>query len=295
MQAEAIEADEGELSLYFATAPGTLADLEVVAAAAIQWAQGLKVAAAAVDPEYEYRVSLVAARSGSSNWIARLERSSVNKSARRIERGWKKLPLVMRLGIDLAVAIPVTIKLTYEYWTGHDGFSEAQKREMREIYEKAGSHEAVQGHGRAIYRAAQRDPKITAIGTGVPHGSDWKPASTVPANRFAEADGLFEPEQSAAGERVVPQTLDVILVTPRLENAQRAWTFRQEGLPGTFNAIMKDRRFLAALDRSGIRESLRANIPMRIRLEIRQREVDGEWRVARQGRVVSEVISPKAG
>jgi len=53
LEAELMEADSGELSLYFDTAPNELADLEVVAAAAIQWAQGLKAAATAVDPDYD--------------------------------------------------------------------------------------------------------------------------------------------------------------------------------------------------------------------------------------------------
>lgn len=288
---EAFEADDGELSLYFDTQAGELADLEVTAAAAIQWAQGLKAAAAAVDPDCIYRVSLVAAKPGSSNWIARLERSAPNQALKRVATGWKKVPLILRLGIGLAVVIPTTAKPTIDYWFGDDGFTETQKRELREIYEKAASAEPVKAHQKAIYQAAPRDRKITGIGTGIPKGDDWKPP-TVPANQFAEANGLFERQEEIPSERVVPQTLDVILVTPRLENAPRTWTFRQEGLPGTFNAAMKDKKFLAALDRSAVRETFRLNIPMRIRLEIKQQLVDGEWKVTRQGRSVVEVLSP---
>jgi hypothetical protein len=58
---------------------------------------------------------------------------------------------------------------------------------------------------------------------------------------------------------------------------------------------MTDARFLAALDREGIRETLRANIPMRTRLEIKQEKTGGEWKVARRGRRVVEVISPAVG
>lgn len=287
-----MDADSGELSLYFDTAPGELADLEVAAAAAIQWAQGLKAAALAVDPDCEYRVSLVAAKPGSSNWIAKVERSKANQAAKQVAAGWKKVPLIMRLAIGLAVVIPTTAKPTLDYWVGDDGFSETQKKELAEIYEKAAKDDAVTAHRRSMYKVAPRDRKITGIGTGVPTTDDWKPAKTIPANRFAEADGLFELQPEEPSERTVPQTLDVVLVTPRLENAPRVWTFRQEGLPGTFNALMKDRRFLAALEQSAIRETLRSNIPMKIRLEIRQRNIDGEWKVTRQGRTVVEVLSP---
>jgi len=292
MTDELTESDNGELSLYFDTAPGELADLEVAAAAAIQWAQGLKAAALAVDPTNEYRVSLVAAKPGSSNWIAKIEQSKPNQVAKTVVRGWKKVPLIMRIGIGLAVVIPTTAKPTLDYWLGKDGFSDTQKKELKDVYEKAAKDEAVKGHRQAIYKIAPRDRKITAIGTGVPQGENWKPEQTVPSSQFPEADGLFEPQQEAADERTIPQTLEVVLVTPRLENAPRAWTFRQEGLPGTFNAVMKDKKFLAALDRSGIRETLRANIQMKIRLQIKQTLVDGEWKVSRRGRSVVEVLSP---
>ncbi|MEP9376171.1 hypothetical protein ABLE91_05615 [Aquabacter sp. CN5-332] len=289
---EVADGDNGELSLYFATEMGELADLEVAATAAIQWAQGLRAAAAVVDPTCLYRVSLVAAKPGSSNWIAKIERSGPNQAVKRVVEGWKKVPAILRLAMGLAVVIPTTAKPTLDYWLGDDGFTETQKRELRELFEKASGAETVKAHRKAMYQVAPRDKKITAIGTGIPEGENWKPRATIPANQFPEADGLFELEEDKQKERTIPQVLEVVLVTPRLENAPRSWTFRQEGLPGTFNAVMRDKRFLAELDKSGIRERLRANIPMTIRLEIKQQLVGDEWKVARQGRSVVEVISP---
>lgn len=56
---------------------------------------------------------------------------------------------------------------------------------------------------------------------------------------------------------------------------------------------MTDRDFLQALDQpGGIRETIRANIPMRIELEIDQKKVGGEWKVKQRGRRVVKVISP---
>lgn len=295
------EYDEGMLAFYLATEPGELPDLEVAASAAIQWAKGLKAAAIAHDPTAEYRVRLVAARPGSSNWIAKLEelretveRSPANQAAERIKSGWQKVPLIVRAGIGLAVVIPLTAKPTIDYWFGSDGFTETQKREMEDIYRRVVDEPNVKAHRRAIYKEAPRDRKITGIGTGIPTGDDWKPKNILPSNRFAEADGLFEPEAAKEErERTIPQTLDVILVTPRLENARRAWSFRQEGIPGTFNAEMTDGKFLEALDRpGGIRETIRANIPMKIEMEIDQEKVAGEWKVKRRGRRIVKVISP---
>ena len=295
---------DGTLAFYIATKPGELPDLEVAAAAAIQWAQGLKAAAAVLDPSVEYRVTLVAARPGSSNWIAKLEQlrqsleaSAANQAVEKAKGQWQKVPLIARVGLGLAVVVPLTAKPTIDYWIGNDGFSETQKREMMEIYEKVAKDPSVSAHRKKIYKEAPRDRKITGIGTGVPTGDDWKPRNTLPANQFAEADGLFEPQKAVNddSERVISQTLDVILVTPRLENARRTWTFRQEGIAGTINAEMADKKFLAALEKAGVRETLRANIPMRIRLEIKQKKVDGEWKVPPRGRKVVEVVSPTVG
>jgi hypothetical protein len=168
---------------------------------------------------------------------------------------------------------------------------------MEDIYRRVVDEPAVKAQRRAIYKEAPRDRKITGVGTGVPTGDDWKPKNILPANRFAEADGLFELQAvEEERERTIPQTLDVILVTPRLENARRAWTFRQEGIPGTFNAEMTDTNFLQALERpGGIRETMRANIPMKIELEIDQEKVGEEWKVKQRGRRIAKVISPAVG
>ncbi|ABS68839.1 hypothetical protein Xaut_3611 [Xanthobacter versatilis] len=286
-------ADAGELSLYFDTKPGQLADLEVVAAAAIQWAQGLKAAASIADPTWEYRVSLVAAKPGSSNWIAKIERSKANDLAQQVVDGWKKVPVIFRLAIGLAVVVPTSAIPTLNYYMGNDGFSETQKRELIEIFEKTSKTDAVKMHRQQMYKEAPRDRKITGIGTGVPTSDDWRPAVTIPSDQFAEADGLFDVRDDKPMARTIPQILDVVLVTPRLENAPKAWTFRQEGIPGTFNAVMKDKKFLAALERSEIHETLRANIPMRVRLQIKQKYIDGEWKVISRGRSVVEVLSPR--
>jgi hypothetical protein len=57
---------------------------------------------------------------------------------------------------------------------------------------------------------------------------------------------------------------------------------------------MKDKEFLAALEGDKVHERFRADVPMRVRLEIKQCLVDGEWKVRRRGRAVVKVISPTA-
>jgi len=284
---------EDTICLYLGLKPEQIVDLEVAAKAAIEWARAVKAAAIAADPSNEYRVSLVSAEPGSSRWLAKIEQSKANQIAKDIKSHWENVPLVMRLAVALIVAVPVTAKPTLDYYLGRDGFSETQLQELEAVMVRVVGDPAVKTHRQQMYREVQRDRNIIGVGGGVPDGPDWRPPEMIPATRFAEADGLFEPkEDGQEGARTLEKTLDVILVTPRLENARRAWTFRQEGIPGTFRAEMKDVEFLEALESSGIQERLRANIPMRIRLKIKEVFVNGGWKVKRRGRSVVEVLSP---
>lgn len=283
----------GAISLYLDLAPNATVDLEVAATMAIQWSRAVKAAGIAIDPEYEYRVSLIAAKPGSSNWLAKIERSRINQAVQRIHDGWERLPLILRLTIALAVVVPTTAVPTWEYWTDSASFSQTQLEQMEEAFKKATDDPAVKEHKRKMFKDALRDPKITGIGGGVPSHPDWKPDQTVPANQFAEAEGLFEPQEGDLTERTLTQVLDVILVAPDLENAHKTWVFRQQGIPGNIRAIMKDDQFLAGLEQSAVKESLRTEIPMTIRLEIKEQMVDGQWKVKRRGRSVVKVLSPK--
>ncbi len=281
------------LSFYLGVEEGEYADLEVAAAAAIEWSQAIRAAAQILYPDDDIRVELIAAREGSSNWLARIQRSKINQAAERMQRGWKTLPLIMRLALGLVVVVPATAKPTWEYWTNAEGFSDQQKKEMKEIFDEVSGHPSVEAPKRKMYRTLQRDRKITGVGTGIPDSSEWRPQALVPANQFAEADGLFAVQSPDPEERVLTSVLDVILVAPTLEDAERVWIFKQEAVPGRFGAIMKDRRFLAALSHKAVKEQFRTDIRMAIRLEVRQHFVDGEWKAKRKGRSVVEVISPQ--
>lgn len=286
-------ADRKPIVLYFDLKPEKHIDLEVAAAAAIEWCRTVKAAASAVDPNYRYHVSLIAAEPGSSRWLADIERSPINQISKEIKAGFDEVPLILRYAVGAAAFVIVTGIPTLNYYFGNDELSEDQLKQIQTVMETVLDNREVTAHRKAMYREVQRDPNIVGLGGGVPDRPDWRPPEMIPARRFAEADGLFELEEFVAeGERTLLKTLDVILVNPWLENAQRAWTFRQEGIPGTFKASMKDAKFLAALDKSVIQERLRLNIPMTIELEIRETLVNGEWRVKRRGRSVVRVLSP---
>ncbi|OYX72940.1 MAG: hypothetical protein B7Y81_04270 [Caulobacter sp. 32-67-35] len=81
-----------------------------------------------------------------------------------------------------------------------------------------------------------------------------------------------------------------MLVRPTLTHTQRPWTFKVEGLP-EFEAIMRDPVVLEAIG-SGNYMEMREGIPMRLRLEVKEELVDGEWKVQRGGRSVVRVLAP---
>ena len=273
------------VALYFQLESGQRADLEAVSAASIAWAQAIRAAASAIDPEAEIRLELIGANKGSMRVLTAIERR-----VQRLQDGWTKWPLTVRLGLGLAVFITTTGYPTYEHYFGDEGFSELEKKELSEIVAKAQSAPGFDMPKRQMFKAVEKDRKI--VGVGVASGAEEPPKLIVPRSQFAERSGLWELQSDAQDrQRIVGLTLDVVLVAAQFENAPRSWTFRQEGLP-PFTAIMKDKRFLDAMERNEVRERLRMKIPMTIRLEVREVFKNGDWMVGRKGQSVVEVIAP---
>ena len=299
MASELVTADPSEmLGFYVAVRDGQFADLEIVASAAISWAQSIKAAAAVIYPQETIRVSLIAAEPGSSRWLARIEQSNVNKLAEEAKTKWQKVPAIIQFTIGLAVAWPTTIVPAIDYYGQQIwevaralGLDDQEIADATVKADTARSNPSVEAPQKQVFKTLQRDPNITGVASGIPIGKGWKPP-LIPASQFAEADGLFSNPEPEPFERTLPLTLDVFLVTPQLVKEPKTWRFRQEGLP-PFGAVMRDKVFLAALDRNEIRESMRTNIPMKIKIEVRQRLIDGEWTDVQRTRAVVEVISPK--
>lgn len=288
------------LGFYVGVREGEFADLEVVAAAAISWVQSVKAAAMLLCPEETIRVSLIAAEPGSSRWLAKIERSTSNQIAENAKQKWQRLPAIVQMTIGLAIAWPITIVPTYNFYRDQIaaaakalGLTGDQVEKATKKADKIRAAPSVENPQKQTFRTLQRDPKITGVASGIPIGSAWKPP-LIPASQFAEADGFFQISEAAPHERILPLKLDVLLVSPRLENAAKTWRFRQEGLPA-FGAVMRDKTFLAALDRNEVRESMRTKIPMTIMIEVKQRMINGEWKDVPRTRSVVRVIAPKVG
>ena len=147
----------------------------------------------------------------------------------------------------------------------------------------------MQNANRKFYRTIERDPSIVAV--GVKEKPDSEPFIMVPSEHFAEAGGLWSPEDEGLPERVTRPIVEVVLVKPALVHTPRAWTFKPDGLP-EFEAVMRDPLVLAAIQEQGLPERLREGIPMTLRLEVREVYADGKWRLVRGGRSVIRVLHP---
>ncbi|MBZ9983999.1 hypothetical protein LB521_22960 [Mesorhizobium sp. BR-1-1-8] len=282
---------DGHLSLYFTLKEGEKADLEVVAAAAIQWVEALRAAAREIVPEAQIKVELVDAQESSLRFNTVLDWAE--EQLARIEEGTGKHRRLAKLAIALAVFVPVTGYPTYEFYFGDQptlSLSEEDRLRIDGFLERTRNLPEVEEKRRKMFRTLERDPSIS--GVGVAEGRKDPPAVLVPSKEFAERGGLWAIQDDVVDKRTLWPVLDVALIGPVLLNKPRAWTFQPEGLP-EFKAMMKDKRFLAALDESHVREQLRTGIPMTIRLKVDEIKENGVWTVKRGGRSVVEVISPR--
>lgn len=282
-------AREDAISLHFGLASGESADLEVIASATLQWIGAIQAAAHALDPEAQVKVAIIDADQSSLRLNTIL--SWAEDQLARLDRGSSKYPRLRKLAVALAIFLIIDAPLTFDHYTGETTtieLSEDDRRRLDEFLEKIRRTPDFPQPRQGFFRELERDPSISSV--EVSEGPDTPSLVSVPRAEFPERGGLWVMEE-AEQERTIHHILDVVLISPVLINEPRAWHFAQEGLP-EFRAIMKDRRFLAALEQQHVQERLRTGIRMRIQLEIKEYWKDNAWKVRRKGRSVTQVISP---
>jgi hypothetical protein len=284
---------DGSVSLYFQLKPGEKADLEVVASAALAWVEGLRASAKALDPDAEVSVELIDADESSLilNAILKWFENSVEPKLERLAKGGDRLPRTKRLAITLAAFLIITGPETFDFYFGKEKYTEEDRKDLHELLALARENKDVQVARKRFYRAVERDPSITAVGVKDAH--DAEPIAVVPGRLFPEGGGLWEQEEDTVRERITRPEMDVVLVKPALVHTPRAWTFKPDGLP-EFEAVMRDPQVLDAM-RTGLPQSMREGITMRVRLEVKEVFVDGQWKLVRGGRSVTKVIGPSPG
>lgn len=281
--------NEGALSLHFGLKKGKKADFEVLSAAAIAWVETIRAVAHAIDPDTDVKVELVDAHEGSINFntIVNWYKRSIEEPVEAIGRGYDKLPRARRIALGIVPFLVVTGIPTAAFYMNLD---EDERAEIDQIKSKAEAHPAVETAKRKFFRTVEREPIITSV--GVKEAPDAEPLVVVDGSRFAEAGGLWSEEEEDVQERVTQLLLDVVLVKPALVHTPRSWTFKPDGLP-EFDAVMRDPVVLQAIEQKGLPDRVKEGFPMTLRLEVREVQIDGQWKQVRGGRSVVRVLSPK--
>ncbi|TAX45965.1 hypothetical protein ELI02_30110 (plasmid) [Rhizobium leguminosarum] len=277
------------MSLYFDLKKGEKADLEVVAQAAIDWVAALRAVAYEIDPNTSIRVEIVDAVEGSLSLNTVLD--FLEAQAAKFDDGAGQHWRLKKIAIALAVFVVFTGVPTYDFYFGDDTkeLSVEDRKRIDELIELTKNKSAVEEKKREFFKVLERDPSIKGVGVTEKRGRI--PAVIIPSTEFAERSGLWQIyTEGEPKKRTSYQIIKVQLIAPALVNKARSWRFQAPGMP-EFSAVMKDRKFLAALEENHLEEHLRIGIPMTLRLQIEEKSEGGIW--VPKKRMITEVISPK--
>jgi hypothetical protein len=244
-----------------------------------------------LDPQSQIRIELIDAEESSLRLNAILD--WVETQLAQIQEGAGRYPRIAKLAIAMAVFVPTVGIPTYDFYFGLEktlALNKEDRRLLNELLERTKKNPEVKAREKKFFKTLERDSSIS--GAGISEGHKDKPIIIVPADQFAERGGLWAIVDEEQPERITYPIVDVLLVAPTLLPTPRTWRFQAPGLP-EFTATMRDKKFLAALEHDHVRERLRVGIEMTIRLEIKEKKLDGVWMVKHGGRSVIEVISPK--
>ncbi|MDR7103046.1 hypothetical protein [Croceicoccus sp. BE223] len=270
------------ISLKFELAADRSADLEIISEAAIAWVEALRAAAQAVDEKTDVRVRLVNVerRSALFNVLGEWFDRAADK--------WEAAPRRAKLIRALTIFTIVSGYPTYQAYFG-DGFGEEERKQLDRIEAACQKDPAVTAARQKFFRVIEREPAVTAV--SLKAHPDAEPYATIPSTEFAEAGGLFMPEEELPSERVGRTVMEVVLVKPALVAKPRNWTFKLEGF-GEFDAVMRDPVVLQTVGSNGL-DGMKEGMRMTVRIETREVLSNGKWRPSRNGRSIIRVISPK--
>ncbi len=286
---------ETPVSIYFGLEQGKKADLDVVAHAAIAWSAAFRKIVSEVEPGLSVEVKLVDGDEGSL-WLNTLL-SFLEGQLEQIARGADRYPRLKALARGLAIIVVATpLTVTAEnVWNAViedepkvSQLSPEAEAQIKAVFEKVLSEQVAESEREKFAKTIASSKNIKSV--GVSSRSDKKPKITVSredAERYVNRDKTEISEESV---RKRTMTLDVLLVSPVLEEAERSWKFREPGMP-EFGAVMRDKGFLAALGQRAVHEELRFGIPMVIELEIKEQQQGEIWVPVERN--VLRVITPK--
>lgn len=274
--------EEVTVSLYLDLEKNQVADIEVVARAALAFSAAIKALASELAPEADVRVELISGTEGSLSLNSVIKGAGLLVTKERLQQ--------VGIGIVTFFALQGAENLTqdaFNHIRGKDGPQAVQLTDADVTrIAKAVSSEKAQKQGRQVFKEVERDPAIK--GLGVTQHAGQRPQVIVPRAAFQARGGTVVREETVT-QRTVPERLTVILVSPVLVEGTRRWKFR--GPMGEFGAPVKDADFTARVLSGTTAAPMVAGILMDVEIETYETLKDGVW--VPEGRAVIHVFELK--
>lgn len=268
--------DSSAISLYFDCAHDEGVSLEVIARSALAWDGLIKELAAVADPSIQVRVDFLSGTIGSRSI------NSIIRTAGRValKHPWTAGSLGALTGVFLLsgpthVADDVTSYLAKE-WFGHehDALTDNDvERIAKRVVELQRDRDAMRLK-QDIYRAADADPRIKAIGSA-PRIGRPPDQLIVPRSDFEihnPIDAVSEPVETRTTYRSNER---VAIVRPYSKGEERRWRFENER--GEFSATMRDPIFLEALRTRHTGIEIGEGVEMWVDLRVKEDLIGEEW------------------
>jgi hypothetical protein len=274
------------ISLYLDIEPGSAADLEVVAKAALAWSSTIREIAYVVDPGIQMRIEFESGAPGSLSLNARLKSilPAIKQTGAQVRAAVTEPQIVRTIIISAATwlamsAADYTFGRVMDFLTGADAppeahtLSEDDKADIARRVVEALRNDAAKRSARAVFRELERDPKIR--GAGLTTRTGKRPDRIVPRSEFQQLSGRSETMVETVTKRTVPDRMRVTLLRPFLERTDRRWGFK--GPFGEFGASIKHADFIESVLSGTTSVPMMEGIEMTIDLETTEEFQGGVW------------------
>jgi hypothetical protein len=275
--------EEATVSLYLDLETGQVADIEVVARAALAFSAAIKVLAAELAPEADVRVELVSGTEGSLSLNSLIRGAGMFVTKERLQQ--------VAIGIMTYFAMQVAENTSQDVINHIRGKDVPQAVQLSDAdvqrIARAVQNETARKQAQQVYKEVERDPAIKGVGATDQPGH--RPVVIVPRAEFHQHAGLVVREQTVT-HRTVPERMTVVLVSPVLVEGNRRWKFR--GPTGEFGAPIKDADFAARVLSGTTTVPMVAGIIMDVEVETVETLKDGVW-VPEKNKTVTHVYGVK--
>lgn len=261
------ESAETPISLYIDIADGQVADIEVVARAAIAFSEAIKELIFIFDPSLEVRVEFASGTPGSL---------SLNSIIRSLKAKAEQRPIL--------AAAASTVLLWFGNYAfnevideirGKDELTEQQLDTIATKVATAIEKRAAQPLVQRVYEELESDRAITGVGASTIPGV--RPKHIIPRAEFAaKAEMAILPEMVESRRRSRKRRERVVIISPvLLQSPTRRWRFKHA--EGEFGAPIKDAAFLNDLITGRVVLPMTGGVELDVLLETEEELQDRVW------------------